>query len=63
MAKTGQIKRCQGLDKLGRNVAPKHNHPKIFKKLIAFQKTTVLSRNEISLREKQTFYYCFYNYS
>ena len=37
MVKTGQMRRCQELQKLERHVAAKHN-PNVFCKLIPFQK-------------------------
>ena len=49
MLKIGQIYRCQGLDKLGSNVAAMRNPPNVCFSRFRFKKTIVLFRNENSL--------------
>ena len=51
MIKAGQLRRCQGLDKLGRHAMAMRNPHNVFSSF-AFQKTVVLLRNEIRLCEK-----------
>ena len=51
MKEEGQIKRCQGLDELGRHAVATSNPHNVFIS-IAFDRTIVLFRNEIWLPEK-----------
>ena len=51
MLKTSLIRRCQGLEKLGRHVAAMHNAHNVLQ-LISIQKTLVLFWNEIWVCQK-----------
>ena len=54
MVKTAQVRRCQGLDNVGRDVSAMRNPQWYFFYSISFKKAVVLFRNEIWLCQKNT---------